>query len=187
MNFWSGYIGLTIAFVLLAGIVLWFFIKTPGRTVIKVLLITLTVWYGLVLYYTAPNLMGWPTPQAVPENSLVLAIRIKEPDTGIDDSGAIFLWISTPSTSKDSKKASESWFNPKSIFKYDRQSDPRAYKLPYSREMHDAIIQAQRQAQETLGALILVKKRVSRQGTGTDESKGPLELEIINPARLLAK
>ena len=93
MGMWSGYTGLTIAFVLISAIVLWFSIRTPGQIIIKAMLIPVTVWYGLVLYYSVPNLMGWPISQSIPDNSQVLDIRIKEPDPKHNDPGAIYFWV----------------------------------------------------------------------------------------------
>ena len=100
MDMWSGYIGLSVAFVIISAIVLWFSIRTPGKIIIKAMLIPVTVWYGLVLYYSVPNLMGWPISESIPENSQVLAARIKEPDPKLNDAGAIYLWVDIKPGSK---------------------------------------------------------------------------------------
>lgn len=188
MDMWSGYIGLSVAFVIISAIVLWFSIRTPGKIIIKAMLIPVTVWYGLVLYYSVPNLMGWPISESIPENSQVLAVRIKEPDPKLNDPGAIYLWVDIKPGSKNSEQTLKAQLNPKSIFSYSSKTQPRAYQLPYSRKLHKAIVEAQRKAEEVPGGQLRTKKGVSKRGpAGNDESKATLELEIINPVKLFPK
>jgi hypothetical protein len=186
MAIWSGYIGLAIAFLIIATIFLWFFLRTPGHIIIKVILIPVTIWYSLVLYYTIPNLMGWPTSEAIPENSQILAIRIKEPNPKLDDPGAIYFWLNTKPSSKEQNLSPAAWLNPKRVFSYNSASHPRAYQLPYSREMHKKIIENQKKAQGVPGAQVRIKKK-GRGIPGQEESKAPLEFEILNPIKLLPK
>ena len=188
MDMWSGYIGLAIAFVIISAIVLWFSIRTPGQIIIKAMLIPATVWYGLVLYYSVPNLMGWPISQSIPDNSQVLAIRIKEPDPKQNDPGAIYFWVNIKPDSKSPEQTVKALLNPKSVFSYNSRTQPRAYQLPYSREMHKAIVEAQRKAQGVPGAQLKTKKGKSKRGNpGNDTSKAKLELEIINPVKSFPK
>ncbi|MEJ2100320.1 MAG: hypothetical protein P8X68_10115 [Desulfobacterales bacterium] len=188
MDMWSGYIGLSISFVIISTIVLWFSIRTPGFIIIKAMLIPATVWYGLVLYFTVPNLMGWPISQSIPDNSHILAIRIKEPNPKYNDPGAIYFWVDIKPNSKSSEQTLQALLNPKSVFSYNSKSQPRAYQLPYSRKLHKAIVEAQRKAEGVPGAQLRAKKGNSKRGpTGNDESKAALELEIINPIQSLPK
>ena len=188
MGMWSGYIGLTVAFVIISAIVLWFSIQTPGHNIIKAILIPATVWYGLVLYYAVPNLMGWPISQSIPEDSHVLSIRIKEPDPKHNDPGAIYFWVNIKPESKSPEQTVKALFNPQILFSYNGKTQPRAYQLPYSRELHKAIVEAQRRAQGVPDAQLKTKKAKPKQGnTGNDESKAPLELKIINPVTAFPK
>jgi len=188
MGIWSGYIGLTIAFVIIAAIVLWFAIRTPGQIIIKALLIPVAVWYGLVLYYAVPNLMGWPISESIPDNSQVLAIRIQEPDPKENDPGAIYFWLNIKPDSKSFEQTLKAQLNPKSIFSYNSETRPRAYQLPYSRKLHKAIVEAQRRAQGVPGAQIRTKQGKSKRGPlGNDDSKAKLELKIVNPIKALPK
>ena len=188
MGMWSGYIGLSIAFVIISSIVLWFSIRTPGQMIIKALLIPATVWYGLVLYYSVPNLMGWPISQTIPDDSHVLAIRIKEPDPTHNDPGAIYFWVNIKPDSKNPEPTLKAQLNPKNVFSYNGKSRPRAYQLPYSRKMHKMIVEAQRKAQGVPGAQLKTKKGKPKRGNkGIDESNAPLKLEIINPVKSFPK
>jgi hypothetical protein len=188
MELWSGYIGLSIAFVIISAIVLWFSIRTPGQIIIKAMLIPATIWYGLVLYYTVPNLAGWPISQPIPDNSHVLAIRINEPNPIYNDPGAIYVWANIKPSPKSSEKKLAGLLNPKNVFSYHRKTQPRAYQLPYSRKMHKAIVAAQRKVKGIPGAQIRTKKGSSkRRNSGNDESQASLKFEIVNPVKLFPK
>ena len=188
MDMWSGYIGLSIAFVIISAIVLWFSIRTPGQIIIKAMLIPATVWYGLVLYYTVPNLMGWPISRSIPDNCQILAIRIMEPDPKHNDPGAIYFWVASKPSPEGSEPALKAHLSPKSVFSTHNNSQPRAYQMPYSREMHKTIVEAQRKAQGVPGAQLKAKKGSSKSGlTGNHDSKSELELEIINPVTSIPK
>ncbi len=132
--------------------------------------------------------MGWPISQPIPDNSQVLAIRIKEPNPKHNDPGAIYFWVNIKPSSKSPEQTLKALLNPKSVFSYNSKTQPRAYQLPYSREMHKAIVEAQRKAQGVPGAQLRTKKSKSKRGTtGNDKSKAPLELEIINPVKSFPK
>ena len=188
MDIWLGHTGLAIAFVMLSTIVLWFCIKIRGRIIVKIVLIPATLWYGLVLYYTAPNLMGWPTSQTIPDNSQILAYQVEKPVPKHNDPGAIYFWIRTISIPKSQPNLSRVWFNPVSIFNHNRKTDPRAFKLPYSKKMHKAILDAQRQMEVIPGALIKINRTESgKEYTDNGQSKAKLSFEIINPVTFLRK
>lgn len=188
MELWSGYIGLTISFVIISAIVLWFAIRTPGQIIIKAMLIPVTIWYGLILYYSVPNLMGWPVSQSVPDKSHVIAVRINEPNPMHNDPGAIYFWIIVKPSSKNSEQKLAGLFNIKNVFSSNKKTQPRAYQLPYSRKLHKAIVEAQRKSKGTPGGQIRTKKGTSkRRNSGNDESRAPLEFEIFNSVNLLPK
>ena len=188
MELWSGYIGLSISFVIISAIVLWFTIRTPGQIIIKAMMIPATIWYGLVLYFAVPNLMGWPISEPIPDNSHVLAIRINEPDPMTNDPGAIYVWVNIKPSSKDSEQKLVASLNPKTAFSSHKKIQPRTYQLPYSRKLHKSIVEAQRKAKGTPGAKIKTKKGVPQRGSpGTDESPAPLEFDVVNPVMLFPK
>ena len=188
MELWSGYIGLIISFVIISAIVLWFAIRTPGQIIIKALLIPATIWYGLILYYSVPNLMGWPISQSIPDNSHLLAVRIDEPNPIYNDPGAIYVWIIVKPSSKGTEKKLTGLFNLDNVFSSNKKTQPRAYQLPYSRKLHKAIVSAQRKAKGTPGSQIRTKKGTSKRGnSGSNESPAPLEFKIVNPVNLLPK
>jgi len=184
-----GYAGLVTAFILLASVLLWLFIESPRtKTVFKIILVPILLWYGIALYYAVPNFMGWPTLESIPDDSQVLAIRIKEPDPKRNDPGAIYFWVNTKPGSKSPEQTLVARLNPKNVFSYSGETDPRVYKLPYSRETHKAILEAQRKAQGVPGAQLRTKKKKGKKGRpGGEDSKAKLVLEIVNPISSIPK
>jgi hypothetical protein len=188
MDIWTGYSGMAIAFVILAIILMWIVIQTPGRYLMKAALIPPVVWFGVALYFMVPNLLGWPARQDVPDDSYVLAVMVNEPNHTRNDPGAIYLWINHgPGDPADQTQAGSA-VDPRSIFKPEHPRDPRAYKVPYSREMHEAIVEAQDQLQQTPGAMMKIQNNGDH-SNGSPEAghETPLTLEIINPAHQMHK
>jgi hypothetical protein len=192
MELWTGYIGLAIAFVIITAIVLWFSIRTPGQVLIKAILIPTTIWYGLALYYTVPNLVGWPASKPIPDNSQVIAIRINEPNPLYNDPGAIYFWVQAKPSPKSTQQKTVGLLNPKSISSVTKNNRPRAYQLPYSRKMHREILEAQRKAKGMPGAQIKTKKGSAKGSSkrgiaGLDQSQAALQFEIVNPVQSFPK
>ena len=79
-----GYVGLTTAYILIISILLWLFITSRTYLIAKIVIVPVVMWYGLVLYYTPSNLMGWPvnisSEQMLPPDAFVVSTTIKEPN-----------------------------------------------------------------------------------------------------------
>lgn len=189
MDVWIGYTGLAVAFVILAAILTWVLIQLPGHHLIKAVLIPPVIWYGLALYLTAPNLMGWPSTQKLPENSVLLAVRVREPLPAENDPGAIYLWVDQRSGAGTAEKTGTG-MNPHTFFKSKPDNAPRAYKIPYSRAMHEAIVQARKKLEATPGGLMALRRRRAGKGgraASRDQDQPPVRLDIVNPQTLMPK
>jgi hypothetical protein len=147
---------------------------------VKFALIAATVWYGFAMYYSAQDLMGWPASRALPAQGRIIAVRIDEPDRKKNDAGMIYLWI-------HEEKEGDGFFG-------GRKSEPRAYRIPYNKEMHKALLDAQRGMEGIPGAQIRIKnekgekgKRGKGKSQGGEYSYDQPKFEIINPADLIPK
>lgn len=190
---WLGAAGLTLGFLILVSVLLWFLIGSRGRWTAKFVLIGAAVWYGIALFYSARQLMGWPSPEAVPPHSQVIAMRIEEPDPQANHSGAIYIWADLPSGESGAPDdPGTSRWHPRSLFETRHPTAPRAYKLPYDREVHRRLIRAQQQVKRMPGTRLRIKKpkdlsTAERASDSQERSPAPLELEIVNPVRLPPK
>lgn len=186
-----GYAGLTTAYILLAAMLLWLFINSRTYLFLKILIVPLVLWYGIVLYYTPTNLMGWPTAiksvEELPGDAFVSGIQIKEPNKKTLEPGAIFITVIKFSDKSEMKFS----LNPKEAFTYLGKEEPRIYKIPYSKELHKKILEAQKKQRGRSGSTIKTKKKLKgdkKEGTvGTENSKAKEMFRIINPIELMPK
>lgn len=119
-------IGLSITYVALAALLLSIFLFTKIPSWIKLSCILLISSFYYLTFSSYLGLLGWPTNQKLPEDFLLLASSITEPDDSLGEPGVIFVWLST---FEDNFPANE----------------PRAYKLPYDLELHASLDEALRQ------------------------------------------
>lgn len=180
----TGYIGLAIAFIIITTILIFFLISSKIHVIIKIVVIPIVIWYGMVLFFTPDNLRGWPTDQPIPDDSRVISVLINEPDT--ISKGAIYLWV----IDKDTKKTI---LDPENMFCYNEKNTPRVYKIQYNKELHKRLIMALKKAGKT-GGFITVKNlfgkwgksNKNKEGKGIPDS-GSLEFEVTNPRTILKK
>ena len=108
-----------IGFVLLGGLLLWFVIGSRGRWWLKLPTIALTCLFTFAVWSALDSFSGWPTAQNPPANALLVASTVDEPR-------AIYVWL-VPSDASG-------------LLRYrPDQSEPRAYRLPYSRQLHEQV------------------------------------------------
>jgi hypothetical protein len=141
MNIWFGYSGLTIAFLIISTVMLWIIIQTKGKILTKAIIIPMVIWYSLVLFNAGPNLMGWPSPRVMPIGSEILTYIIKEPQA--PQKGAFYFWVIPPEEKSWIDKISPDYFMP---------GEPKSYKIPYDRELHKRLLEAQKKKQERRGS-----------------------------------
>jgi hypothetical protein len=116
---------LVLAYIfLLAMLVL---VITHGRLhwLFKLVLVVLAGGFYLISYQGWKQAQGWPTQVALPDKFLLHASVIEEPDQDKGTQGRIFVWASNLQGSKPA-------------------GEPRAYEIPYDREVHSALEDALR-------------------------------------------
>lgn len=95
------------------------------------------------LYFVANQALldvwGWPSRQAMPERFVLLATVIEEPTA--KQPGALYVWVNAL---QDGKPVAE----------------PRAFKLPYSKDMHSHLSEAMKK----------VRQGVSQMGTTSNKT-----------------
>lgn len=119
-----------VGFVLLAGLLLWFVIGSRGKWYLKLPTIVFTLLFMFVVWYSLSSFSGWPTSQAPPKASYYLNGYVVEPDPVTNSKGAIYVWLVPSKTDHGVLDYKPS------------QGEPRAYKLPYSRQLHKEIQEA---------------------------------------------
>lgn len=132
-------IGITIGFVLITTLVLWYIIGSKGHWVSKAAIILLSLYFCLSVGFSLNELMGWPTKEELPKKFFLHWAVVEEPDPKTGEEGSIFIWTKP----LDSTRPKDQGWQDYLLSFYDGESQPRAHELPYSRELHE-------QAQEAL-------------------------------------
>ena len=181
--------GLAMAFVILLSFFLWFLIKAKIQLSIRFIIIPVIIWYGLVLYHTPAKLMGFPLSvnviEQIPEGSVVLYIKIVEPD--YKSEGCFYFYVVHPDKQKE--KSFLDVINPKKIFGFDDTNTPISYKLKYDRKLHEQMIKASRAM--GIGNIMRIWHKKGTKGVDDKEGKGrsieDSPFKILNPHELLPK
>ena len=147
---------ITLAFILLTSLILWFVIGSKGLWSIKAAIIVLTLYLCLSVNLSLDNLMGWPSRQDLPEKFQVHWILIEEPDKKSHGEGNIYLWTANLSSNADDEGSFFMSFYNNNLHK------PRAYRVDYSKELH-------KQAQ---GALEMIRGGQTVIGTNGNGKQG---------------
>lgn len=108
--------------------------------VVRAVAIYLVPWLAFAIWQAAQPPTGWPTSAKPPKSARFVAGTVREPNEVEHDLGEIDLWL-VPA---------------------DGPGQPRAYRLPYSRQLHEQIVAAMRAAKE--GDPVGVRKLGQRHG-----------------------
>jgi hypothetical protein len=126
----GGVIALSLAYVLLSTLLLAVMIWLPIPRLAKIAaILTASVFY-IVVFFATQHLLGWSAPVAMPDRFQVLWSRVIEPNPSRDNPGAIHLWVEELD---DANLPS---------------GNPRAFLLPYSRDLARQVSAAQEEIDE---------------------------------------
>jgi hypothetical protein len=96
----------------------------------------LTTSFYFVVYLTTPRILGWPVVRdALPNQFKLVSSVIYEPNNAQGNRGAIYVWAI------DAQRA------------WKRTATPRSYALPYEKELHQKLAEAQNKIKKGLGQL----------------------------------
>jgi hypothetical protein len=174
----EGIIGAVIGYVIIITLLVWFVISSRGNVLLKVFAVAFSVYYALCLFPILHKIEGWPSATTIPDGSQIISIRIREPSG--DHAGAFYIWCNVrPQKRKQALYA----LNPAGVFTYVGDKQPRAFKMPYDKEMHRKILEAKKRAKKNGGWLetkLIKGKELSKQ-------RGRVEFKVINPITVLTK
>ncbi len=130
----TGVIGLALAYVLLACLLLLAVLRSDIRPATKLVLVVACAGFYAWHFQSLQSWRGWPASDSLPEHfELIDSITI-EPDLGRDQPGAIYVWIR------------------------DLDADspvPRAYRFDYDKSLHrqvDDSLRKQREGRYQVGS-----------------------------------
>lgn len=121
MNWLTSDTGIIFTYVLLSSVVLYSIIVGRGPWKIKVPMVIIIPFMGFLIMASISRHAGWPTDVNPPTDSIIVKSIIREPNPVTDDPGAIYVWLIPPES-----------------------TEPRAYKLPYTRQAHSQFGKAEK-------------------------------------------
>jgi len=140
-------VGITVAYMALAVLLLSLNIYSRWPAWVKVGAVALTGLLYYVTYISLESFLGWPARAALPQKFMMLAGSIDEPDEETGSRGAIHIWAVSL---EDDRLGSE----------------PRAYRAPYSRQLHEQVGAAMKQLRDGIVQVGEVEEGVRRRAGG---------------------
>jgi len=119
----------------------------------KVSLVFFTTAFYFVVYLTMPNILGWPaTQESLPDRFKLISSTVDEPNKVLGSKGTIYVWV----------------LDPQNVH---ARPVPRSYALPYKRELHKKVTEAQKRIAKGIDQLAEIRKPItsldnSRSGYG---------------------
>jgi hypothetical protein len=116
------------------------------------------IWFSIAINVSLPSMLGWPSEAELPYKYELFSAKVVNPSLTNASDGCIFLWVADVDP-VDGYGVFE-------LYYYDK-GEPRGYKIPYSKEMHKKIQEAQkllRQGRRVMGS--------NPNGAGKSKGKG---------------
>lgn len=126
-------IGLSAGFILVLAFLLYLLFKTQLAVAAKFLALALASMFFLVQYKSLHQFMGWPSTAELPEEFVLIATNVREPNKQTGDLGIMYWWVRESS---------------------DLTQPPRVYELPYKAEMQQTtedVIKQQKDGAQFIG------------------------------------
>lgn len=147
---------LVVLFLLLAGL------RANYRWQMKLAIILVCSLFYVVTWKALPEMLGWPADELLPGEFQLVAQYIEQPNKRTGDEGAIYMWVIDLAADAD--------------------KTPRAYRLPYAKQLHEDVMTASAGSRPQKG------KRMQRSGNNPGEaSSGNIVFEDMPKVRLPVK
>lgn len=124
--------GIPLAYVIVAALVLWMAITARGLWWVKALVILLAVLFSIGLWRSLEGLQGWPVEAEMPERFEIKWTLVDEPNKKTGSPGAVYVWARNLSAPDPGRKPFALRLQTRDLGR-----EPRIFKLPYSRPLHE--------------------------------------------------
>jgi hypothetical protein len=125
--------GLLGGFILVLLLLSYLMIKTRISPLIKLIVVVVVSVFYWVQYQSLLQYRGWPTTASLPDEFVLIATEVHEPELSKGDEGVMYWWVRESG-------------NPK--------QPPRVYQLPYQVEIHEKtqeVVREQKQGAQYVG------------------------------------
>ena len=173
-----GFVGLVLTYIILFTMFLWMLRKSDIKQWKKLFVIPLTLWWAIALYYTPLGFMGYPVSKDIPDKAIIVSYKIIEPNE--ESEGGMYFWVIDVNNVKPLPS------DPRKAFQILNRQEPRAYKLPYNKNLHKDISKKKKEQKKQNGVMIWSKTKTKEKIFLPEENeKYDSGFQIINPLSLL--
>ena len=141
------FIGLLAAAGAAAVLLLNMNLRSPWPWSVKAAATLVTCGLLIVVYLAHLELLGRPAAAPLPERFVLISATVREPHKAGGDEGAVFIWARPVD---------------------EPRADPRAYRLDYSRELHERVLAALERARDGTRQMGAV---TGRSGAGEEDER----------------
>lgn len=128
-----GIVGLVAGFIFVLAVLSLLLFKSSLSLLVKMLLVVLVTTFYWVQYASLQQYAGWPVSDRLPEEFVLIATEVVEPNKQTGEAGTMYWWV------KESGESSQ---------------PPRVYQLPYKTEVHEQsakVLTQQKQGGQFIG------------------------------------
>ena len=179
MEIWQGWLGVSVAWVILSVLLLLTITNSKIHLLIRIPIVAFTLWFAVALYYAGDGFRGKPIIGYPPYGSIIARVEIVE-DNPTGEPGGIYLIVFHPHESIIGVRKNP--LDPRFAFSYFKEGEPVYYKIPYTRERHNEILDKLFEAHNVGGRVVVG----GGSGEGGRDAKTP-GFVILNPQELLKK
>jgi hypothetical protein len=115
------------------GLLAYLVIKTELGVMLKLVLVVMVSGFYWLQYHSLLQYAGWPSRATLPEDFILIASEVREPDSSTGDPGVMYWWVRESG---------------------DNSEPPRVYELPYRSELHEQgeqVVQEQKNGAQFIG------------------------------------
>ncbi len=142
---------LSVAYALLAFLLLCLCVWTRWHIALKIGLVSLVTVFYFIAYDGWLGSQGWPAEDALPKRFVLLAMVVEEPNKERESKGNIFIWVNALEANRPA-------------------AEPRSYRLPYDKDLHSLFGEAMKKS----------RQGISQMGT-TEPKAGPKGFSWLRP------
>lgn len=117
-------------------------LQSPWSWPVKAVTICTALPLFVATFVTLETMLGWPSDDDLPAAFQLHAALVDEPSTGDARAGAIYLWVTSLDIMDDQEVLDSD-----PMGAVETGSTPRAFALPYSRDLHNRV-EAMREAMQ---------------------------------------
>lgn len=141
-------LGLSAGFIFLVVLIAILLIKSSLHTGYKFLVVVFGIAFFWIQYLSLIQYGGWPIKAQLPDEFILIASEVREPNAQIGEEGVMYWWVQESA---------------------DRSIPPRIYELPYQLQLHEKgeeVVEQQKQGTQYVGRTTTSSSSSDSKGLG---------------------